>query len=316
VRRWVPLLAVMVVAGCGSPGGDLTDGWAPPPSPVAFRPVAGTCYDHVATTVGLADRASYACSELHATEAYYVGTLTGAAARADAAGQPGLSPGAAAQPTTAAQPGAVAPPGAVNGSPAQQAAGLECVRRTAAFIGGDFRAAALTVRPVLPTPRAWAAGARWFRCDIMQIELGGDAPISRRGSLRGALTGRAAAELTLTCFDPVSLGARIERMTPVRCARRHHAEYAGQWAPKRPTAAMLRDDKQAGRGCNGVIARYAGVPDDGNLRYRTGWISFSPTPDDWNAGIRDVRCFLWLDDIAVTGSYRGAGPAKLTINYE
>jgi len=113
----------------------------------------------------------------------------------------------------------------------------------------------------------------------------------------------------------VATATRIESMKPVACAGRHHAEYAGQWAPKRPTQAVLRDDARTGRGCNGVIARYAGVPDDGNLKYRTGWIGFSPTDDDWNAGIRDVRCFLWLDDLTVTGSYRGAGPAKLKINY-
>ncbi len=289
MRRWIALVAIFALAGCGSHG-DLTHSWALPPAPVPFRPAIGQCFDHVATTDGLADYAPYACADLHATESFYVGTLPAAAARAEAADP-------------------------VNGSPAQQAAGLECVRRVPAFTAGDFHAASLTVRPVLPTPKAWASGARWFRCDILQIELGGDAPISRRGSLKGYLGGAAGAGLTLACFDPVESGARIARMTPVPCTRKHHAEYAGQWAPRRPTERMLTDDAQTGRGCNTVIAKYTGVPDDSNLKYRTGWIGFSPTPDDWNAGIRDVRCFLWLDDVTVTGSYRNAGPKKFKINY-
>jgi hypothetical protein len=108
---------------------------------------------------------------------------------------------------------------------------------------------------------------------------------------------------------------RVESMTPVSCSGKHHAEYAGQWAPKNPTLEQLSDDTKDEAGCHGVIASFAGVANDGNLQYRTGWIGFSPTEDEWNAGIRDVRCFLWLGDVTLTGSYRGAGPSKLKINY-
>jgi hypothetical protein len=293
VRRWLALVAVVALAGCSAPGagdGNLVNGWKLPPKPVQFRPDAGKCFDDVVTTAGIKDYAPLACTERHVTESYYVGDLTGAAAAADAADP-------------------------VDGSAAQLAAGLECTKRASAYAGGDFRGAQLTVRPVLPTEQAWEGGARWFRCDLLQIQLGGDSAVSREGTLKGLLPTSAGAALKLTCFNPSVGTSRIDSMTPTSCSGKHHAEYAGQWAPRNPTLELLSDDAQDAKGCNGVIAAFAGVPNDGNLRYRTGWIGFSPTADDWNAGIRDVRCFLWLDDLTVTGSYRKAGPKKLKINY-
>jgi hypothetical protein len=293
VRRWPALVAIFALAGCSAPAhtdGDLTNGWALPPAPAQFRPEAGKCFDDATDTVAKEDYAPLDCAERHLSESYYVGELTGAAAEADAADP-------------------------VEGSPAQLAAGLQCAGRASAYAGGDIRAAQLTIRPVLPTEKAWAGGARWFRCDMIQIVVGGDSAVSREGTLKGLLPTPAGARLKLACFNPVVSAVRVESMKPVPCAGRHHAEYVGRWAPAHPTQALLNDDAAAARGCRSVIAGYAGVPDDGNLKYRTGWIGFSPTSQDWNAGIRDVRCFLWLDDITITGSYRHAGPGKLKINY-
>lgn len=290
MRRWLVLVAVLALAGCSAPGGtdgDLTNGWALPPKPAPFRPDAGKCYDDVIAIAGLTSDPPVPCTDRHVAESYYVGDLTGAAAAADPA----------------------------DVTPTEHAAGLECVRRASAYTGGDFRAAQLTVRPVLPTTKARAGGARWFRCDLIQVEIGGVSAVSRTGSLKGVLATPAGAGLKLTCFNPVVGRTRVESMTPVPCSAKHHAEYVGRWAPRNPTLEMFDDDVQTGKGCDGVIASYAGVPNDGNLRYRTGWIGFSPTSDEWAAGIRDVRCFLWLGDITLTGSYRGAGPKRLPIKY-
>ena len=68
-------------------------------------------------------------------------------------------------------------------------------------------------------------------------------------------------------------------------------------------------------GCRSVIADFTGVPDDDNVRFRAGWLGFAPTPAEWDLGVRTVQCFLWLQDRPMTGSYRGAGPGKLPINY-
>jgi hypothetical protein len=273
--------------------GDLTNGWNTPPEPVPFRPPAGRCFDNVDPIAPMATYAPIDCAERHLTETFYVGDLTGAAAAATA--------------------NRAAEGSSVDGSPAQLAAGLECARRAAAFLGGDWRTAQLAVKPVLPGTAGWTAGSRWFRCDLAQIELGDDRVVGRTGTLKGALTG--TAKLRLGCFNPTTAGARVSAMTPVDCARPHHAEFAGLWAPPDATPGLLRDDGKAAAGCRSAIAAYTGVPDDGDLQYRVGWIGFSPTEEDWNAGAREVRCFLWLDEVTMKGSYRAAGPGKLPINY-
>jgi hypothetical protein len=296
VRRWLAVVtcavALAALAACSAPtgiDGDLTNGWDVPPRPQQFRPLNGRCFDHVEETSPMREYAPIACTERHLTETYYVGDLTGASAAAGAADP-------------------------VTGSAAQRAAGLRCARQASAFAGGDWRTGQLTIRPVLPGPEGWAAGARWFRCDILQISLGGHQVTGRSGSLAGAL--RGAAALRLRCFDPTVTAERVSAMRVVSCERAHHAEFAGLWAPPNPTQALLDDDTKAAPGCRSAIAAYTGIPDDSDLPYRVGWIGFSPTPDDWNAGVRDVRCFLWLDDVAMTGSYRGAGTRKLPVAYE
>jgi hypothetical protein len=104
-------------------------------------------------------------------------------------------------------------------------------------------------------------------------------------------------------------------MAPVDCARRHYAEFAGLWtAPDVGFAKLTADDTMAA-GCRSAIADYTGVPDDGDLRFRVGWLGFAPTRPEWELGVRSVQCFLWLENQAMTGSYRNAGTAKLPINY-
>jgi hypothetical protein len=290
VRRWftvvVCAVALGVLTGCtGLPqgvDGDLTNGWNIPPEPTQFRPLAGRCFDAVENTSPMSGYAPIDCAERHLAETFYVGDLTGPAAGQSAA-------------------------------LARPAAGAACSRQAPAFLGGDWRTGQLLVKPVLPGPEGWAAGARWFRCDAAQTDLGSERVIGRTGTLRGALTG--PAKLKLTCFNPQVQATRVREMKPVGCTAAHHAEFVGLWAPANPTRALLNDDTKSANGCRSAIAAYTGIPDDGNVQYRAGWIGFAPTPDDWNDGVRDVQCFLWIADVAMKGSYRGAGAAKLPINY-
>jgi Septum formation len=285
--------SLVLLAGCGNPGGvdgDLTNRWAAIPAPTSFVPAPETC--HLGNFALVGSRATYDevdCELKHRTETVYVGTYASPAADADE-------------------------PPAESSAGAREAYRI-CDLKTTEYVGGQWRGARIWLGVTHPSAAAWAGGARWFRCDVIQIVLGRDSALGRSGTLEGVLATPAGTALTLACFNPVVSAARVESMTPAPCAGRHHAEYVGRWAPRRPTPALLDDDARAARGCGSVIARYAGVPDDGDLKYRTGWIGFSPTPDEWNAGIRDVRCFLWLDDVTITGSYRNAGPAKLRINY-
>ena len=69
------------------------------------------------------------------------------------------------------------------------------------------------------------------------------------------------------------------------------------------------------KGCDTVIAGFADVPDDGDISYRVGWLSFPPDNTAWELGDRAVRCFLWNNGETMTGSYRKAGPGKLRIHY-
>ena len=56
-----------------------------------------------------------------------------------------------------------------------------------------------------------------------------------------------------------------------------------------------------------------GVPDDANLRFRSGVVVRPPGAGRWRVGDRGVRCYLWLSDRTVTASLKGAGPAGLPV---
>jgi hypothetical protein len=172
----------------------------------------------------------------------------------------------------------------------------------------------LRVFAVLPSDAGWQAGARWFRCDLIQVDATNDEVISRTGTLRGSLKG--AAPLALRCFQSQIRGDRIGGMTAVDCKKPHDAEFAGLWtAPEMSYAKLSASDDKVGKGCRSTIADWAEIPDNGDVKFRLGYLSFAPNAAEWNHGIREVQCFLWLNGKRVKGSYRGAGTGKLPINY-
>jgi hypothetical protein len=289
MRRWLAAaMGLAMLSGCaaGLPDGvdgDLTDGWRLPPPAVQWRPAAGRCFDDVPDTTGPGTYAPIDCGQRHVAETYWIGDLTG----------PAASPSADA-------------------NSARPAAYPECSRRADAFAGGQWRASRLVVHIVLPDRTGWAAGARWFRCDMgVMADDGG--VVGRAGSLRNALAG--ASELRLGCFNPTVAGDSVRAMAAVDCDRPHHAEFAGLWTAPSIAITALDGSPELARGCLSTIAGYAALPDDGMLRYRTGWLGFPGTEAAWNAGDRTVQCFLWLSGETLTGSYRNAGPGKLKVHY-
>jgi hypothetical protein len=58
-----------------------------------------------------------------------------------------------------------------------------------------------------------------------------------------------------------------------------------------------------------------GLPDDGDLQYRTGTVVVPGGQDDWQAGNRGVRCYLYVSDKTFTRSLEGAGAKALPIRY-
>ncbi len=192
------------------------------------------------------------------------------------------------------------------------AAHAECSRRATAFLGADWRTGWVLLQPVLPSRKAQAGGARWVRCDVVETSPVDGAPVGRSASLQAGL--RAGAPLRMACADPTIVDDQVTEMRPVPCARKHKTEFAGLYESRRARSDQLTSAELA-KGCGTAIARYTGIPDDGDVQYRVGWLGFPPDDTAWKLGDRAVRCFLWLNGEAMTGSYRNAGPAKLKIQY-
>jgi hypothetical protein len=284
MRRAVVLLAVLLAAGCAAappPGtdGDLTDDWAPIGAPAPLRPAAGQCHEAV-TASGPVERPPVDCAKLHVSETFHVGTA----------------------------PDADVVPAA--GSAGAKAAYRECSREAVEFLGGPWRDARVAVHVVWPTREGWSGGARWFRCDVTIADLDGQSRTSRTGSLAGELAGASA--LRLACFNPTVDGETVTTMKAVACTKAHHAEFAGLWTgPEISYAELQRDTSRSAAGCRAAIAEFADLPDDSDMQYRSGWISYNPTRTEWLAGERRVRCFLYLAKRTISRSVRHAGPDAL-----
>ena len=288
MRRWLGVSAAMVVllsaTGCTAAAGDegVTDGW-PMIGPAApFRPAVGGCQETLEQTSSAETYRPVGCGQLHLSETFHVGTAQDAP----------VAPGA--------------------GSAQSRQAYAECAAKAVDFLGGPWRGARIAVHLVWPSAKGWSSGLRWFRCDVTEADLDGTEDASRTSSLAGALTG--ASPLRLGCFNPKVNDAAVRTMTSVPCTARHQAEYVGLWTgPEISYAKQSVDRTRTAAGCRRAIAKYAKLPDDADLPYRTGWISYNPTRTEWQLGERRVRCFLWLRDRTLTRSVQGAGPAALPV---
>ncbi|SDY11680.1 Septum formation [Micromonospora pattaloongensis] len=302
MRRWLTAVALggaaaLLLTACGKPAGvdgALTDDWAAVPSPKSFTPPAGTCYAaDFADTAYLSAFDPVDCATSHRVETVHVGTLGGSAGKRST------------------------PPPV--GSAELRAAYAECDAKTAQYVGGAWRTGRLWMGMALPSAAAWAGGSRWFRCDVTEvttIEDNGDTA-TRTASLRNALKA-PSSPLRLGCYAiKLAKDDSIDTMPATSCAKPHNGEFAGVW--KAPDIAYPTKDADWSRfhnECRSVIARYAGLPDDGNLKYRVGVISLPGGSGDWKAGNRGVRCYLWLSDRTVTKPLKGAGAGALPIQYE
>jgi hypothetical protein len=182
-------------------------------------------------------------------------------------------------------------------------------------VGGPWRTGRIAVNVVLPAQTGWSGGARWYRCDITEVDLDTGRTVTRQRTMARGLLG--AKDLLLRCFNPTIAGSGVDKMTAVPCTRKHRTEFAGLWTvPKGIGYDKLRaDEPRTAKGCRSVIARFAGIPDNSDVQYRTGWIAYHPTEDEWDRGERRVQCFLWLSGRSLTRSMKGAGTSGLPIQY-
>ncbi|HEX8627591.1 MAG TPA: septum formation family protein [Catenuloplanes sp.] len=289
-------LLVAPLSGCGKPlgiDGELADDWTPVSAPTPFTPPAGSCHTTGYSEVGyLASFEAVDCSASHRTETVHVGAFPAAAAGLDA------------------------PP--AKGSAEARTAYQECDRKAKDFVGADWRLGRLWLGVVLPSPEAWSGGARWFRCDMTEmttVEDDGET-VSRTGSLSGVL--KAASPITLTCYAVrLNKAGAIETMPPSDCAKPHNAEFAGLWnAPEGPYPKKDADWDRFHDECRKIIAGFAKLPVDANIRFRTGVVSLPAAEDQWQLGNRGVRCYLWLNDKKLTRSMKGAGAGAMPVQFE
>ena len=291
-------LLVLLAGGCGNPGGvdgNLTNNWEPIGAPVGFTPSADTC--HLANFAVVGTRNAYEevdCELKHRTETVYVGTYEEPAAEADT------------------------PP--AEGSAGARVAYRTCDTEASGFVGAPWRTGRLWIGVTHPSPEAWTGGARWFRCELLEISSIEDdgGLVLRTGSLRDALQDRASP-LRLTCYAiKLGTGGAIDTMPPARCTGEHNAEFVGVWTAGEDLAYPQEDSQwpKFHDGCRKLIASYVGVPDDADLQYRTGVVSLPGGEDVWALGDRGVRCYLWLDGTALTSSLKGKGTKGMPIQYK
>ncbi|MFU8854471.1 septum formation family protein [Micromonospora sp. SL1-18] len=282
------LVAGAVLAGCAATDrldGDLTDGWGALPAASAFTPASEVCQVADFTpSVALDGYDPVGCDLPHRVETVHVGAFT-----VDRPTPPAL------------------------GSAELRTAFADCDTRANGYVGDNWRAGRLRLAVALPTGLGWAAGSRWYRCDLTELTTVEAAAqvVTRTGSLRDALKGPSS--LRLGC-QRTGGDARVQTLTPVDCRTPHDAEFVGVWpAPDRPYPTRDADWAPLYAGCNTVLARYVGVPDDAIVRFRSGVVVRPPDSGRWAVGDRGVRCYLWLSDRMVASSLNGAGPAGLPV---
>jgi hypothetical protein len=288
---------LVLVAGCGNPGGvdgDLTNGWGPMAPATGFEPNPGTC--HSANFAAVGARSTYeqvGCDLPHRTETAYVGTYDSPAADAEA------------------------PP--ADGTAGAKSAYETCDDQTTSYVGGPWRNARLWIGVTHPTPPAWAGGARWFRCEVLELSSVEDdgGVVQRAGSLKGALAD-GKSDLMLTCYAiQIDNSGAIQSMPPVGCNAKHNSEFVGVWyAGDLSYPSKDADWDKFHDGCRKLVAGYVGVPNDADLQYRTGVVSLPGGQDVWDLGDHGVRCYLWLDGAGLTGTLKGKGTKSLPVQYK
>lgn len=290
----VVLVAVsLLVAGCSMPAGvdrKLVDDWPQLPEAKVFVPAARVCYFY---TSSVDDRAAKFpptdCTNLHNVETVSVGAFSGADGDRD-----------------------TVPP---DGHPARRRAYEDCTQAANAFLGGDWRTGRLRLEAIVPKSAQWSAGARWYRCDLIELNNTSRVRQGRTNTLQGALTGNSTVGIGCVQVS-VNADSTVSAVTSVECSAPHNAEFAGIFEhPDGPYPSDEEVHNQFRGGCMAVVAAYAGVPNDANLVYRTGryyWPMFAKR--EWLEGNRGTRCYLIDINRTFTSSLKRVGPAGLPLN--
>ncbi|MFC7244674.1 septum formation family protein [Catellatospora aurea] len=269
------LLLNVALAGCGSElpdgaDGKLADDWVPMAQVKAVVPEVGSCYDSRPAPSVNSFVKPVSCSEKHLAEVGHVGTFTGDS-------EPGTEQLAAAY--------------------------AECDTKTADYLGGPWWRWRLQLHLTIPMSRAWDGGARWFRCDLVEVSAANydEAWTERTGSLKGD----KPAALLVGCANAVSRNDHIEEMTEAACSSAHNAEYIGFFRAPR-TLPYPESDRQwfaLYRQCSELATGYVGV--SMSQWYRLSTIAWPAYPEAWAAGDRRVRCTVYFGTKKIKKTAKG-----------
>jgi hypothetical protein len=267
------LVAVLALSGCGRPpgvDGNLTNGWPTMAGAKLQIPVAGVCWTVPDTQIWYYNSDPVDCSAgSHDTETAYVGTFTGSQAARSTAPNPidgGLSDAYA-----------------------------QCQKGASDYLGGDWHTAIVDLNLVLPSDPAWAVGARWFRCDLVD-NTSPNVPISvSSGTLKGNLSGsRTVAYGCLAVTTDSQHKVLSEK--PVACTEPHATEFAGTFtAPDIPwPAGDAAREELADNGCEEVVAKFIGFANSDQWdNPAIGWWESNFDQNQWALGDRTIQCFAY-----------------------
>jgi hypothetical protein len=281
------LIGAALLAASGCARVDLTNEWPRMAEPTGWEPKAGVCTDEgfAATSYRNAYK-PLDCTQSHAFETIHIGQFTGEFANLPE------------------------PPGA--GSPAMAAAWAQCDAKTTEFLGGPWRDGRIWFGVSVPSQGSWSGGARWYRCELMASnDRFGETPKRLTVSLKGVFA--SPTELKFGCFvRPEDENADWH---VVDCATKHNIEYVGSFPAFGERSKIESEEEKYHAKCRSLIAAYAGVPDDGNLKYRAGTYVSWRNEKFWTEGDNWVRCHLWTSTRMLTASVKGGGTKALPIQY-
>ena len=283
MRRWYAATGLacstfLVLAACSVPpgaDGKLFDDWGPLGEAKVAVPVAGQCFTSSTSNafrleVSTFDAAN-SCSVDHAVELAHVGEITGADANGDSV------------PTS--------------DSPAGKAAYSGCATAVQEFLGAAWQTGRVHLLVGLPSEKQWAGGARYYRCDLVEISDEAGKVVTRKESLRDGLRGERA--IALSCVNDFGdSDESVDGIDFIACTGKHTAEFSGVFTVTPANRAYPGDDKLSDivlDGCEQLAAKYLGLPNT-NIPEGLGWFSLGTSQDDWGQGNQSVRCYVGVFD--------------------
>jgi hypothetical protein len=247
------------------------------PEAKQFVPEQGACHPSAARDSLPASYTPVLCTKSHVAETFYVGELTGPMAELKKAPS--------------------------SDDDASWPAWHQCGKAAADKIGRNWLDYRLRLYVYWPSAAAWAAGARWLRCDLvvprdMARWAGGEI------SQEQPFSDKVLEGLLLGCFELQEITSGPDSLVTSPCDVPHNAEYGGSVempkGTKYPSTEAEWNDVYDH--CFGVIAEFVGV------RYSALTVGAFAVAEDstWaEDGTNSVRCYLWLNQRKMTGSAKG-----------